>query len=104
MQGSAGPPHPGGREQGQGCSGVEELVRWARIAVEDEDTPVVGLKEGEDLNLRIFIDRPLVEIFVNGRPAASMPLRLRTPIAWLIVLERCAGVTGSSSGYAPFRW
>jgi beta-fructofuranosidase len=27
------------------------------------------LKEGEDLNLRIFIDRPLVEIFINDRQA-----------------------------------
>ena len=27
------------------------------------------LKEGEDLKLRIFIDRPLVEIFINDRQA-----------------------------------
>lgn len=27
------------------------------------------LKEGEDLNLRIFIDKPLVEIFINDRQA-----------------------------------
>ena len=28
------------------------------------------LKEGEDLNLRIFIDKPIVEVFINDRQAA----------------------------------
>jgi len=35
-----------------------------------EITPPFELKKGEDLNLRIFLDKGMVEVFVNDRQAA----------------------------------
>ncbi len=42
------------------------------ICVGETETPfaVAQLPEGEDIELRIFIDKYLVEVFVNGRQAA----------------------------------
>jgi sucrose-6-phosphate hydrolase SacC (GH32 family) len=36
--------------------------------------PPFGLKDGEDLTLRIFIDKKLVEVFINDRQAAVVAL------------------------------
>ncbi len=35
-----------------------------------EIKPPFELKKGEDLNLRIFLDKDMVEVFVNDRQAA----------------------------------
>jgi beta-fructofuranosidase len=35
-----------------------------------EITPPFELKKGEDLNLRIFLDKGMVEVFINDRQAA----------------------------------
>ncbi|NQV36313.1 MAG: GH32 C-terminal domain-containing protein [Phycisphaeraceae bacterium] len=42
----------------------------SRVLAMGDIEPPFELKPGEDLNLRIFLDRGMVEVFVNGRQAA----------------------------------
>jgi len=42
----------------------------SKVLTMGEIEPPFELKKGEDLNLRIFLDKSMVEVFVNGRQAA----------------------------------
>lgn len=59
---------------GRNGEGMPVLIRpeSGTLCVGDVEAPfaVADLPEGEDVDLRIFIDRYLVEVFVNGRQAA----------------------------------
>ena len=57
-----------------GSEGLPILIRpeSGTICVGDTEAPfaLAELPEGEDVDLRIFVDKYLVEVFVNGRQAA----------------------------------
>jgi len=58
----------------EGSEGLPVLIRpeSGTICVGDTEAPfeLAELPEGEDVELRIFVDKYLVEVFVNGRQAA----------------------------------
>ncbi|MBW8036460.1 MAG: hypothetical protein FVQ79_12755, partial [Planctomycetes bacterium] len=43
----------------------------SKVLTMGEISPPFALKKNEDLNLRIFLDKGMVEIFVNDRQAAT---------------------------------
>ncbi len=43
----------------------------SKVLTMGEISPPFALKKNEDLNLRIFLDKGMVEVFVNGRQAAA---------------------------------
>jgi beta-fructofuranosidase len=59
---------------GEGNQGLPVILRpeAGTICLGETEAPfaVADLPEGEDLELRIFVDKYLVEVFVNGRQAA----------------------------------
>ena len=62
---------------GEGSEGLPVLIRpeSGTVCVGDTEAPfaVGDLPEGEDVELRIFVDKYLVELFANGRQAALRP-------------------------------
>jgi sucrose-6-phosphate hydrolase SacC (GH32 family) len=58
---------------GDECEGLPVLVRpeTGTLCIGDAEAPfaVADLPEGEDVDLRIFVDKYLVEVFANGRQA-----------------------------------
>ena len=61
----------------EGSEGLPVLIRpeSGTICVGDTEAPLAlaELSEGEDIELRIFVDKYLVEVFVNGRQAVLRP-------------------------------
>ena len=59
---------------GENSEGLLVLIRpeTGTVCIGETEAPfsVANLPDGEDLDLRIFVDKYLVEVFINGRQAA----------------------------------
>ena len=50
----------------KGMGGIFFVWHGNRLTVDGGEVPIVGWKEGDALEMRIFIDKKIVEVFVNG--------------------------------------
>ena len=69
------------------------LPEYGRLRLGDTEAPfaVADLPAGEDIRLRIFVDKYLVEVFVNDRQAlvaCDMDYRAARNLRGLLVLSR----------------
>ena len=71
----------------------------SKVLTMGEISPPFALKKNEDLNLRIFLDKGMVEVFVNDRQAAAYMQNHDKENAGISLFSRDGNITATVNGW-----